>query len=67
MAKAQENNLTVGTIFPIVLSEDEERIITNLREHAEFVKHGEFTVTFKVHDSALKSGDLKLSETIKRM
>ncbi len=42
--------------MPETLTKDELRIIENLRKAASIVGHGDFEVTFQVHDGAVKYG-----------
>jgi len=57
MAKAK-NNLTVQRESVIILSEDEKRIITNLRRYAGMYQFSELAILFQVHDGKLKYGTL---------
>lgn len=63
MANGAENNLTSEEIEGIILTEDETRIITNLRRYAEMYPHSELAVLFQVHDGKLKYGTLCLGLT----
>lgn len=60
MSDPEENNLTEEETGGIILSEDETRIVTNLRRYAEMYPHSELAVLFQVHNAELKYGTLCL-------
>lgn len=62
MANGAENNLTSEEDEGIILTDDETRIITNLRRYAEMYPHSELAVLFQVHDGELKHGTLCLGK-----
>lgn len=62
MANGAENNLTPEEAGGIILTEDETRIITNLRRYAEMYPHSELAVLFQVHNAELKHGTLCLGK-----
>lgn len=62
MANEAEKNLTPEETGGIILTEDETRIITNLRRYAEMYPHSELAVLFQVHNGELKHGTLCLGK-----
>jgi len=60
MSDGEENNLTEAETEGIILSDDETRIITNLRRYAGMYPHSELAVLFQVHNAELKYGTLCL-------
>lgn len=62
MANEAEKNLTSEEDSSIILTEDETRIITNLRRYAEMYPHSELAVLFTVHNAKLKHGTLCLGK-----
>ena len=60
MAEEAENNLTPGENSDIIPTEDEKRILTNLRRYAKMYPHSELAVLFKVHDGLIQYGTLCL-------
>lgn len=60
MTDAEEKNLTPEETGGIILTEDEGRIVTNLRRYAEMYPHSELAVKFQVHNGQIKHGTLRL-------
>ena len=63
----QKNGLTSDEESDITLTSDEERIVRNLRHEAKIVQFGKFCVSFIIHDSLLKHGELAEEDTIKHI
>ena len=60
MANGAEKNLTSEETEGIILSDNEKRILTNLRVQAERNPHAKLAVLFTVHDGELQYGTLCL-------
>lgn len=60
MANGAENNLTENGSSSMIVSDNEKRILTNLRVQAERNPHAQLAVLFQVHDGKLHYGTLCL-------
>lgn len=57
-----KKSLTSEKTSGIILTEDERRIIENLRRYAEMYPHSELSAVFQVHDAKVKYGTLHISK-----
>lgn len=62
MSNGEENNLTSGDDSDIMLTEDEKRIIRNLRRYAKMYPFSDLAVLLTVHNGEMVRGTLCLGK-----